>query len=82
MLDTGVELTNSYFRGVKTTRKKRDSPIKYFQHFIDESINDECGHGTNVAALILKMAPEADLYVAKISTGKETRGTRQIIDVS
>jgi hypothetical protein len=52
------------------------------KHFVGDSVEDSQGHGTNVAAIISKIAPEADLYIAKVSQGKENEGTQQIIDVS
>lgn len=43
---------------------------------------DIFGHGTNVAHLILKVAPEADLYIAKISQGQEQEGEDLVVKVS
>jgi hypothetical protein len=71
-----------FWRGRKGIRSQRDSPIRETKHFVGDSVDDEQGHGTNVAAIISKIAPEADLYIAKVSHGKENEGTQQIIDVS
>ena len=44
-------------------------PIKAKQSFVGGSSIDQCGHGIRVAALLLKVAPYADLYVGKMSNG-------------
>ncbi|KAF5021964.1 hypothetical protein F66182_6004 [Fusarium sp. NRRL 66182] len=38
--------------------------------------HDTHGHGTHVARLLLKWAPEADIYIAKITNTKSLTGTR------
>ena len=81
VLDTGVDDTSSFWRGRSRIRKIKGSPIKDTKLFVGDSIDDELGHGTNVAAIISKIAPEADLYIAKIARGKEAEGTQQITDV-
>jgi subtilisin family serine protease len=35
-----------------------------------EQWNDTHGHGTHITRLMLDMAPEADLYIAKVTTGQ------------
>ncbi|KJZ70855.1 hypothetical protein HIM_09769 [Hirsutella minnesotensis 3608] len=80
VLDTGVDDRSSFWRGRSGIRKIKGSPIKKTEHFVGDSIDDELGHGTNVAAIISKIAPEADFYIAKISRGRETKGTQHIID--
>jgi hypothetical protein len=82
VLDTGVNDKSIFWRGRKGIRIKRDSPVRQMENFVGNSVGDEQGHGTNVAAIISKIAPEADLYIAKVSHGKENEGTQQIIDVS
>lgn len=45
------------------------NPIRARHSFIPgSSMEDQCGHGTRVLQLLLKTAPEADFYVAKVST--------------
>ncbi|KAF5006724.1 hypothetical protein FDECE_6901 [Fusarium decemcellulare] len=36
-----------------------------------QEIDDECGHGTDLAGLLLEFAPDADLYIGKISPTKD-----------
>ncbi|CAG2005085.1 unnamed protein product [Fusarium graminearum] len=80
ILDTGVDESNPFFRGVRQRRIKRDAPFKATRSFVGEPEIDELGHGTNVAALMLKISPEADIYIAKISHGQEVVGTYQIVE--
>lgn len=43
--------------------------FKAFRDFTDENYTDYtdiCGHGTNCASLVLQVAPEVDIYVAKV----------------
>lgn len=40
-----------------------------------DDMKDLDGHGTQVAELILRLAPRADLYIARICEGKINRGT-------
>jgi len=53
------------------------------QSFIigDSNAADSFGHGTNVASLILRIAWEADLYIAKISKGQEEEEPEPIVKV-
>ncbi|KAM0551832.1 hypothetical protein ACHAPJ_008167 [Fusarium lateritium] len=37
----------------------------------DEGVDDICGHGTHLACLLLEFAPDADLYIGKISSGMD-----------
>jgi hypothetical protein len=78
VLDTGVDTYQSSIIGhrelIKEKRRaingsKLDDPIKASKSFVGGSANDQCGHGTRVAELLLMAAPHADLYVAKISHG-------------
>lgn len=45
------------------------------------SEGDKCGHGTNVAGLILRIYPQADLYIAKIAQGLEENSVEHIVKV-
>lgn len=81
ILDTGIDKYESFFRTIRRSRRARDDPIKDARSFVGEPEEDTFGHGTNVAALVLKMAPEADLYIAKIAHGQEVDGADQIAKV-
>ncbi|RSL88381.1 hypothetical protein CEP51_001718 [Fusarium floridanum] len=80
ILDTGIHTGNSFIKGAKYSRRSQDSPIKELKSFVSKHFNDECGHGTNVASLILRIFPEANLYIAKISSGVEQDGVNQIVE--
>ncbi|KAK2608930.1 hypothetical protein QQS21_002506 [Conoideocrella luteorostrata] len=80
ILDTGVDVNNPFFRGVRQRRVKKDSPFKGYKSFVGNLETDTFGHGTNVAASLLRIAPEADLYIAKISQNEEHAGTDQIVE--
>lgn len=81
ILDTGIDENNGFFRGVRRSRNLRDRPLKKIESFVEGPLADSYGHGTNVAALILKIAPEADLYIAKISQGQEIDRVDHIVKV-
>jgi hypothetical protein len=82
ILDTGIEEDNAFFKGVKRTRREKDSPLKDRKSFTGGlNVADSFGHGTDVASLILKVAPEANLYIAKISEGQEEEGPEPIVKV-
>ncbi|RSM08858.1 hypothetical protein CDV31_007997 [Fusarium ambrosium] len=74
VLDTGVDKTETHFRGV---RGGRGTSIKETQSFIEGTPHDKNGHGTQVAALVVAVAPHVDLYIAKVSETKEGRGVDQ-----
>lgn len=92
ILDTGIEVENSSLQGVldniKHSRKDsgfrdwRKSPIRAVQSFTtspDSSEKDIVGHGTHVAWLTLKTAPDVDLYIAKVSCGKQFDDTAAVV---
>ena len=68
VLDTGIDWSDSYIRGAKDriegwknwTDDRQDQDIK-------QQVYDSSGHGTHVAALLLKTAPEAKIYVSRVA---------------
>ncbi|KAI0547869.1 hypothetical protein F4679DRAFT_586154 [Xylaria curta] len=88
ILDTGVDQGNEDFRGlvdrIKDARKKQRfpladrNPIKKIESFVGDNGVDEFGHGTHVAGLVLQTAPDADLYIAKVSCGKKFKDTEAV----
>lgn len=79
VLDTGIDLEHSYIKGCKYANR-----IKKLKSFVpgDEKIDDGCGHGTHVAALLLKVAPECQIYVAKVASGSTIPTDHKIAEVS
>lgn len=78
VFDTGIDVNQSSICGHldrikfgrwKLKQDKMDDFIKAKQSFVEGPSIDQCGHGTRVAELLLKVAPYADLYVGKISNG-------------
>ena len=58
VLDTGIDMGNSFFSNLQ-------NQIKCWPSEADCKDND--GHGTHVAQLLLKIVPHADLRIAKIT---------------
>lgn len=78
ILDTGI-LRADICRRLDSTKAYRtrqgfgndSDPIKECKSFISSDVIefDTCGHGTQIACLLLEFAPDADLYIAKVSAG-------------
>ncbi|EEU47251.1 uncharacterized protein NECHADRAFT_77513 [Fusarium vanettenii 77-13-4] len=71
VLDTGVKKKTNHFLAV---RLEGGTPIKDQKSFIGDDQNDtddDDWHGTQVAALVVDIAPHVDLYIAKVSKGLE-----------
>ncbi|KAI1417923.1 subtilisin-like protein [Hypoxylon sp. FL1857] len=49
------------------------NPIKRYKSFLEKGKGkvDDCGHGTQLACLLLEFAPDADLYIARVSSTME-----------
>jgi len=68
VLDTGIDFEDSFIRGAKDR-------IQGYKNWADDrkdlddrqQVYDASGHGTHVTALLLKTAPEADVYVARVA---------------
>ncbi|KAL6720849.1 hypothetical protein ACLMJK_002774 [Lecanora helva] len=63
ILDTGVDRTHA---SIESQWSKRIKGVKSWVNSEGGDI-DQCGHGTHAAALLLKVAPEAHVYVARIA---------------
>lgn len=54
--------------------------VKQTKTWVDgKADEDDWGHGTHAAALILKIAPEADIYVARIAKKHNSRVEPDIV---
>jgi subtilisin family serine protease len=73
ILDTGIDTEHPSIQAAKANRNPFNqvflNPIQAQKSFFTESTLDTHGHGTQVAATILKIAPRADLYIAKVANG-------------
>ncbi|KAF0640028.1 hypothetical protein FPSE5266_03244 [Fusarium pseudograminearum] len=79
VLDTGVD-KDAFDFGAE--RERGDTSLKAVESFIEEvDARDTYGHGTDVASLIVQMAPHVDLFIAKISEGKCTSDVSAYVKV-
>lgn len=80
VLDTGIDFEHGFIKGAM----KKPRRIKATRDFVDKgnNIQDFHGHGTHVAALLLKVAPDAQLYIAKVANGGKIPASHNIADVS
>jgi subtilisin family serine protease len=78
VLDTGIDKKHPFIRGAL-----QSGSIVVAKSFVggDESVNDTFGHGTYVTSLLLEVAPDAKLYVAKIATGEDVPADHNISGV-
>lgn len=76
VLDTGVDLNHRFVR-----RKRIKGGYNWLDVHDPTNFHDTNGHGTSMACLLQDYAPDADLYVAKISD-KEPAGQDVIARVN
>lgn len=73
VLDTGLDTSHPDYEA-------QEERIQGVKSFIPDcrqrdGIFDRCGHGTHVAGLLLDFAPDAELYIAKISDSEPAKPT-------
>jgi subtilisin family serine protease len=68
VLDTGIDPEHAFINGAMKAKR-----IVVAESFVngDRSIDDRFGHGTHVANLLLSVAPDTELYVAKVANSEE-----------
>lgn len=81
MLDTGIDMDDDFIH-LKENRKR----VTY-KSFVTGDPNptvrsDPAGHGTHVAGLLLRVAPNANIYVAKVSDKDGLHDPQDIANVS
>ncbi|KAK8876780.1 subtilisin-like protein [Apiospora arundinis] len=71
VLDSGYDEESSFFQAPLRSRK-----VKGWRDFVGDSADpvDENGHGTHTVALVMKMAPSAEVYVARIARDRGAMG--------
>jgi subtilisin family serine protease len=79
VLDTGVDSKHPFIDEA-ITRSKRIVCLKSFVQE-DPSTEDEFGHGTHITNILLKIAPKAQIYVAKVSKTGDIPLTHKIDEV-
>ncbi len=65
VLDTGIDPTDPMIRAASSRIIDKRSWVGSAENY-----TDKYGHGTHVTRLLLKIAPAAEIYVAKITDGK------------
>ncbi|KLU83539.1 hypothetical protein MAPG_02596 [Magnaporthiopsis poae ATCC 64411] len=81
VIDTGIDDTQPYIRrgGWRSHRQEPSkTPLPLFKDFTATNSTDECnpvdddGHGTFIAGLILRLAPDVELSVARVIRDRQT----------
>lgn len=69
ILDTGINMANSAFDTDEAKRRivKQEDFLKDAGDPSRAEARDMCGHGTHCAGLLRKVAPAADIYVARVA---------------
>lgn len=63
IIDSGIDADDNWIRGANL----RIGDKRNWTSALVDDCADECGHGTHIARLILKIAPAAEIYIAKVS---------------
>ncbi|KAK0115755.1 hypothetical protein ONS95_012808 [Cadophora gregata] len=68
ILDTGIDLSHPDFKEDQSA-SRMNRPIKTPEDFLDPEGKafDTCGHGTYCVGILRRVAPEADIYVARVA---------------
>lgn len=76
ILDTGIDTRNVAFQDHNVRQR-----IRGWVDFIDTARSevDTCGHGTHCAALINRVAPAADLYIARVARNFESGLDEEVV---
>jgi hypothetical protein len=69
ILDTGIDENDEVLQAFKERIKGRRSWVDDTETGND-NVLDLVGHGTHVTALLCNVAPEADIYIGRITKGK------------
>lgn len=82
ILDSGIDTENPF---LIEDQQRADPRIKEARSFIHgtepHEIRDEIGHGTHALGLLLKVAPGAEIYVARIAR-RETLDSNTYDDIA
>jgi subtilisin family serine protease len=77
ILDTGVDLRHEAFE---------PNSVKNWKSFLDNNtaMEDSYGHGTFTAALVHKIAPNAELFIARVCLDNilDEHGAKRVAEVS
>jgi subtilisin family serine protease len=81
ILDSGLDPKNPFLIEDKQLPKPRIKEGRSFVHGTEpHDVQDEIGHGTHALGLLLKIAPCAEIYVARVAR-RETLGPNTYDDI-
>jgi hypothetical protein len=66
ILDTGI---NEKHSAIKAGFDEKSLRHEWCHSWVGKDVHDSHGHGTNATQLLLKFAPRAEIYVAKVFSG-------------
>jgi hypothetical protein len=69
VIDSGLSINDPIVRHARKHNKVRK--CRNFSSQNPEDWDDKLGHGTMMTRLLLEVAPEAELFIAKVSSNKE-----------
>jgi hypothetical protein len=82
ILDTGIDTKNEYINlkfQLNTGKEPRHQNYQDFVHGKHSLPQDSEGHGTHIAGIILRYAPMAKIYVARIAeTHKSSQNDKSL----
>lgn len=70
VLDTGIDKNSGAIRGGLRTHRIQHQNCRSWVGNDSNDVHDYDGHGTRIAELILRVAPEADIYICKVFNGR------------
>jgi hypothetical protein len=80
VLDTGLDVKHPDIM----TAMQMGQIQRVMRSFVenDKSLQDDCGHGTHIASLLSDIAPQAQIYIAKVAEREEIPPNHKIAEVS
>jgi hypothetical protein len=73
ILDTGIDILHPFIQKRWANRGFKDSYHNFVsERFTDSIPQDEDGHGTHCAGLVLRFAPQATLFIGRIANTRKS----------
>lgn len=82
ILDTGIDMTHTDIDACSERIKDVRSWVDGKNGAEDWDGGDDSGHGTHIAGLILDLAPNVDIYVARVTKSRRLKNPEQVAEVS
>jgi len=67
VIDSGIRKDDPSIRGARSAKRIQDKNCRNFSSSDPKDWDDKVNHGTRVTRLLLKVAPESELFIAKVS---------------